>query len=334
MQSLYRINLFAWARPVCWFLWPFSLLYQLIFMLRSKILKLYFRQSFEVPVIVVGNLTVGGVGKTPLVMALTAHFKARQLKVGIVSRGYRAKIKQFPYEVNIHDSADLVGDEPLLLAQKTHVPVVIARKRCQAIEYLLQKYSCQIIISDDGLQHTAMGRALEIVVIDGCNGFGNGFCLPAGPLREPISRLKSVDFIFIHGDNNTNIVLDSILAHKYRMDLGVKYLLHLTSGVRIAPGVNLPEPIAALAGIGRPERFFDSLRALGYVFNAYSFPDHYAFISSDLNFTEKTVLMTEKDAVKCSAFLTDAMYALSVEAKICSAFWSILDTHPKLKRNL
>jgi tetraacyldisaccharide 4'-kinase len=286
-----------------------------------------------VPVIVVGNLTVGGVGKTPLVMALTAHFKSRNLKVGIVSRGYRSKLRQFPYEVNINDSADLVGDEPLLLAQKTHVPVVIAPKRWQAVDYLIQKHACQVVISDDGLQHTAMGRALEIVVVDGANGFGNGFCLPAGPLREPISRLNSVDFIFIHGDNNTNILLDSTCVPKYRMDLQAKYLLHLTSGLRVAAGGNLPTPIAALAGIGRPERFFDSLRALGYVFNAYSFTDHHAFISSDLNFTEPTVLMTEKDAVKCTAFFTDAMYALSVEAQVCPAFWSALDAHPKLKLN-
>ena len=323
----------AWNLPIAWILWPFSLIYIFVFNLRSKILRKFFLKTFEVPIIVVGNLTVGGVGKTPLVIALAEHFKAKNIKVGIVSRGYRSKVSNFPYEVDVNNTADLVGDEPLLLAKKTQVPVVIDPKRSQAVAYLIQKHGCQVVISDDGLQHAAMGRALEIVVIDGACGFGNGLCLPAGPLREPIKRLNHVDFIFIHGENTANIKFHGISQPIYRMDLKIKHLMHLKSGLKVVAGKNLPVPMAAMAGIGRPQRFFDSLRTLGYIFTEYSFPDHYAFMPRDLKFTEKTVVMTEKDAVKCDVFITDAMYALSVAAETCSDFWLALDAHPKLNFN-
>lgn len=184
--------------PLQWVLSPFSWGYRLIVAARRWYLENFSQIKCPVPVIVVGNITVGGVGKTPLVVELAKRLQDKGLNAGIVSRGYGAKIKEFPYEVKPHDNANQVGDEPLLLAQKTQCPVVIAPDRPEAVRYLLEKHHCQIIISDDGLQHYRMGRAIEIAVIDGTRGLGNEFCLPAGPLREPAKRLQEVDFIVVN----------------------------------------------------------------------------------------------------------------------------------------
>lgn len=175
--------------PVRYLLWPASLVFQAAAWLRRAWLKGR-QQPLSVPVIVVGNLTVGGVGKTPLVIALAHYLTQKGLRVGIVSRGYGAKIRTFPHCVQQGDTATLVGDEPKLLALKTGCPVVIAPKRLQAVQYLLEHYHSQVIISDDGLQHYAMPRTVEIVVVDGMRGMGSGLCLPAGPLRESERRLQ------------------------------------------------------------------------------------------------------------------------------------------------
>ena len=165
--------------PLRWFLWPFSLLYRLLVSIRRYYLQKYCCKEFEVPIIIVGNITVGGVGKTPFVIALAEKLTQHGLRVGIVSRGYGATIKQFPYEVRIDDLASSVGDEPLLLAKNTQLPVIIAPKRVDAVNYLLKNHNVQVVISDDGLQNFRMGRAVVIVVIDGDLGLGNGLCLPA-----------------------------------------------------------------------------------------------------------------------------------------------------------
>lgn len=184
--------------PLQWVLRPLSWVYSVIISVRRYFLQHYKQVDCPVPLIVVGNITVGGVGKTPLVIELAKRINQKGIKVGIVSRGYGAKTKHFPYEVQINDSALKVGDEPLLLAQKTKCPVVIAPKRNQAVDYLLKKHGCDIIISDDGLQHYRMGRAIEIAVVDGTRGLGNKLCLPAGPLRESAERLKQVDFVVVN----------------------------------------------------------------------------------------------------------------------------------------
>lgn len=308
--------------PIRWVLYPFALIYQGISQLRRFMLEHFFQTTFDIPIIVVGNITVGGVGKTPLVIALAKAFQSRGIRVGIVSRGYGGTICSFPHEVSLTDDAHLVGDEPLLLCQTTEVPVVIAPKRVEAIRYLLQHHGVQVIISDDGLQHYAMGRAVEMVVIDGQRGVGNGLCLPAGPLREKASRLQHVDFLIVNG------AAEYPRAH--RMDLFPTQCIHLKSGQAMALNT-LPSPLAAVAGIGNPQRFFDTLAMLNVSFKPYSFADHHQYQPNDLCFKEKAIIMTQKDAVKCRSFATDSMYYLPVNAALNSTFWEAFWSHKHLQ---
>lgn len=302
-------------------LYPLSIIYQTIGSLRRWYLQRFQQQICPVPLIVIGNITVGGVGKTPLVIALAEKLKDKGLHVGIVSRGYKSKIKQFPYEVRLVDEASLVGDEPLLLAQKTGCPVVIAPQRTMAVNYLLQHHQCQIIISDDGLQHYKMGRSIEIAVIDGTRGLGNCLCLPAGPLREARARLKQVDFI---------IVNEGAWDNAYSMRLIPGNITHLNT-LKTIPSSALPGSIAAVAGIGNPQRFYSTLTDLGIKFTPYSYPDHYQFKLSDLMYGSSAVIMTEKDAIKCRSFSTDKMYFLPVKARVEDSFWDALWSHQQLQ---
>lgn len=307
--------------PLRWLLRPLSWGYQAAVSVRRYFLQ-YFRQiKSPVPVIIVGNITVGGVGKTPLVIQLAQRIQQKGLKVGIVSRGYGATIRQFPYEVQLNDSALKVGDEPLLLTQKTKCPVVIAPKRIQAVRYLLKKYQSDIIISDDGLQHYRMGRAIEIAVIDGTRGLGNGLCLPAGPLRETASRLKKVDFIVVNGGTWENA---------YPMTLKPGKIKNLNTDEEIDHGT-VNGIWKAVAAIGNPQRFYSTLQQLGIEFNPSSYPDHYQFKPEDLNCRESLIIMTEKDAVKCRLFCSDKMHYLPVDAVLDDAFWDAFWLHQQLK---
>ncbi|WP_298623467.1 tetraacyldisaccharide 4'-kinase [uncultured Legionella sp.] len=304
-----------------WGLVPFSWCYGLISRLRRKYLEACCQITCPVPILVVGNITVGGVGKTPLVIALANKMRQKGLKVGIVSRGYGAKINTFPYEIQLTDSAKLVGDEPLLIAQKTNSPVVIAPKRMEAVQYLLEQHKVNIIISDDGLQHYRMGRAIEIAVIDGVRGLGNGLLLPAGPLRESESRLSEVDFI---------VVNQGVWKHAYSMNLMPGNITKMATLEEYSPE-ELNGEIAAVAAIGNPQRFYSTLAQLGIEFTPYSYPDHYQFESHDFNHSETLIIMTEKDAVKCRSFISDKMYCLPVEAALSDAFWDALWTHKHLQ---
>ncbi|MFY7697985.1 MAG: tetraacyldisaccharide 4'-kinase [Legionella sp.] len=303
-----------------WLLFPCSLIYQIIVTIRRKYLQ-HIQQHHIVPIIVIGNLTVGGVGKTPLVIALALKLRAKGLRVGIVSRGYGAKVCHYPYEVMAADPATMVGDEPLLLAKKTCSPVVISPVRMAAVRYLLDKYDSQVIISDDGLQHYAMGRAVEILVVDGQRGLGNGLCLPAGPLREGKKRLQEVDFI---------VVNSGYWPQAYEMTLAVGKPCSIKTGSMVSWS-QLHGQVAAVAAIGNPERFFTTLKTRGISFTPYAFPDHHVFQPWELNLTEKIIVMTEKDAVKCNDFATETMYFVPVEANLSDSFWNALWSHPELK---
>ncbi|ARG98912.1 tetraacyldisaccharide 4'-kinase [Legionella micdadei] len=307
--------------PLRWILWPFAFSYGVITCLRRIYLSYFCQHQFPVPIIVVGNLTVGGVGKTPLVIALAKQLQSKGLRVGIVSRGYGATIKQFPHEISLDDTASLVGDEPLLIAKKTSCPVVIAPKRVQAVHYLLKNHQCQVILSDDGLQHYAMGRAIEIVVIDGLRRLGNGMCLPAGPLRESARRLQRSDLI---------VVNEGEWPNAYSMRLQPGKLTQLTTGQEVSTQ-SLPSPVAAIAAIGHPQRFFKTLQNMGLAIVKYSFPDHHPFQEKDLQLAAKAVVMTEKDAVKCQSFAQDSWYFLPVEAKLSDSFWQALWSHERLQ---
>ncbi|MCX7117475.1 MAG: tetraacyldisaccharide 4'-kinase [Legionellales bacterium] len=303
--------------PVRWLLWPFANIYRVLIYVRRHYLQ-YRQRPSAVPIIVVGNLTVGGAGKTPLVIALVKYLQAEGHRVGVVSRGYGSSADAFPLEVSAHTLVALAGDEPLLIARKTGSPVVIAPHRVDAVAYLLKQHAIDVVISDDGLQHYAMGRSIEIAVIDGLRGLGNGLCLPAGPLRESSKRLHEVDLLVVNGPGEP-LGQD---VQVYRMDMvpgDIKSLLSDT----ISPSSALIQPVAAVAGIGHPGRFFTTLKALGLSFRAYVFPDHHPFQIKDFAVSEKTVVMTEKDAVKCESFATDAMYYLPVEATIEDSFWEV-----------
>ncbi|MFA6301737.1 MAG: tetraacyldisaccharide 4'-kinase [Legionella sp.] len=317
LESLWygRHPLQSWLRPFSWF-------YRLMVSSRKAFLQAFCQRTYPIPIIVVGNLTVGGVGKTPLVIALAKQFQEKGLKVGIVSRGYGAAMKQFPYEIQVSDQAGLVGDEPLLLAQKTLCPVVIAPKRTQAVDYLLEHHKVQIIISDDGLQHYRMGRAIELLVIDGTRGLGNGFCLPAGPLRESPKRLRETDFL---------IVNEGTWDNAYSMTLKPGRISNVMSNKEIASN-ELPDKVAAVAAIGNPQRFYNTLKQLGIECTTYSYPDHYQFTADDLHYAEAIIIMTEKDAVKCRLFNNaDQLYYLPVEAVLNDAFWDALWSHQRLQ---
>ncbi|KTD10713.1 tetraacyldisaccharide 4'-kinase [Legionella gratiana] len=307
--------------PLRWLLRPLAWGYQVAVSVRRYFLQRFFQINYPVPLIIVGNITVGGVGKTPLVIELAKRIQQKGLRVGIVSRGYGAAVKQFPYEVQLNDSPFKVGDEPLLLAQKAKCPVVIAPKRTQAVRYLLKKYQSDIIISDDGLQHYHMGRSIEIAVIDGTRGLGNGLCLPAGPLRETASRLKQVDFI---------VVNEGTWENAYSMTLKPGKIKNLNTEEEIIPDT-VNGTWAAVAGIGNPQRFYSTLRQLGIKFNTCSYPDHYQFKPEDLDYVESLIIMTEKDAVKCRLFSSDRMHYLPVDAVLDDAFWDALWLHQQLK---
>ncbi|MGL5743087.1 MAG: tetraacyldisaccharide 4'-kinase [Legionella sp.] len=320
-MSLFLNKLWYGNHPLQWILRPVAWGYRGLISVRRAVLQRFFQINCPVPLIVVGNLSVGGVGKTPLVIELAKRIQEKGLSVGIVSRGYGAKIKHFPYEVQSDDSALNVGDEPLLLAQKTKCPVVIAPKRTQAVRYLLEKHQCQVIISDDGLQHYRMGRAIEIAVIDGTRGLGNGLCLPAGPLRESSSRLKEVDFLVVNEGHWENA---------YPMVLKPGKIKKLNSDEEIESEA-LSVRWEAIAAIGNPQRFYSTLSQLGIEFDTCSYPDHYQFKPDDLNYLESLIIMTEKDAVKCRSFSSDNMHYLPVDAVLDDAFWDALWLHQQLK---
>lgn len=321
--SIWVDDLWYGQNRLRYLLWPASKLFQAVAWVRRRWLE-WRRQPLSVPIIVVGNLTLGGVGKTPLVIALAQYFTKKGLRVGIVSRGYGAHIRTFPHCVSEEDDARQVGDEPKLLAQKTQCPVVIAPKRLQAVHYLLQHHQSQLIISDDGLQHYAMPRQVEIVVIDGARGMGSGMCLPAGPLRESVARLRQVNFIVVNGEQTVHTQCPSN-GTVYQMTMQAA-LPHTFTGQSLAWD-EIAMPCSAVAGIGHPERFFALLQQLGVVFQPYKFADHHEFLSHELENLRKPVIMTEKDAVKCCAFATDAMYYLPVEAKLSDEFWTKIWFH-------
>ncbi len=263
--------------------------------------------TLPVPVIVVGNITVGGTGKTPLTLWL-AHLLAQSgYKPGIISRGYGGKSDNWPQVVTETSDAKQVGDEALLMALRKLCPVVVGPSRVESAHKLLAEFDCNVVLSDDGLQHYALNRDIEIAVIDGECRFGNGFCLPAGPLREPIKRLNSVDFIVVNGEKKE----DAEFAMQFTGDTAV----NLKTGEHCSLQQFQNSACHALAGIGNPDRFFKLLSAQGLTFTSHRFPDHHDFTRNDIGFNDdKPVLMTEKDAVKCKQFAAEQHWYVPIKA--------------------
>lgn len=258
-------------------------------------------ETLSVPVIVVGNITVGGAGKTPVVLWLANWLLAQGRRPGIVSRGYGGQASEVPQFVTPASDPSRVGDEPVLLACRAGCPVAVSRDRVAAARLLIADHNCDVIVSDDGLQHYALARDVEIVVVDGARRFGNGELLPAGPLREPLSRLRAVEFIVT--DRNPR-------SGEYLIARHCSNFVAVTSDeFSTAPSAWRGRRVHGVAGIANPTRFFDSLCALGLDVVRHPFPDHYLFQAGDLAFAERLpIIMTEKDAVKCRSFATAEMW--------------------------
>jgi tetraacyldisaccharide 4'-kinase len=276
-------------------------------------------------IIVVGNLTVGGSGKTPLVIRLCRLFREAGLQAGVISRGYGRSEKRLRL-VSPASDPSLVGDEPLLIAQQAGVPVIVSPDRCAAASALLTK-GIRIIIADDGLQHYRLPRDIEICVIDGSRGFGNGHLLPAGPLREPLQRLESVDHIVINGEGSESLSgLEAAGLEWVHMTLTGGLLRPLQGGQNWRLAQFAGCSVNAVAGIGNPQRFYDLLRQARIKVIEHSFPDHHAFSIEDFKdmADDLPILMTEKDAVKCRKLDLENAWFLSVEAVLPSEWEAAL----------
>lgn len=305
--------------PIAYILFPFSLIYRLIIAARKFCyqLKIFKSHKLKIPVIIIGNITVGGTGKTPLLITIVKTLQKQGFYPGVITRGYGGKNKTWPVVVDANSNPQLVGDESVLIAKNTNAPVMVGPNRVTDALKLMQIHpEINVIISDDGLQHYALARDVEIAVIDSTRRFGNGFCLPAGPLREPISRLKSVDFVVANGKAEPGefamqFVIDEIVSDKKHFG---------SSLVRASVSELKNKKIVAVAGIGNPERFFNSLRSLEINFDTNIFPDHHAYVKSDFDGIKADIIvMTEKDAVKCVAFADDRFYVVRGHAEVDAA---------------
>lgn len=310
---------------------PLSWLFRLIVWVRLILYRCGVLRSYRlsVPVIVVGNLTVGGSGKTPLVIWLVQRLSELGWRPGIVSRGYGGAAETVQ-AVAADSDASVVGDEPLLLARRVNAPVFVGRDRVAAGQALLASHpECNVIISDDGLQHYRLQRSVEVAVFDG-RGAGNAQLLPAGPLREPLQRLSMVSAVVCSASPLPQAESATSGVPHFEMRLVGQRFCLLTDAQRCCTAEDLRgKRLYAMAGIGDPSRFFAQLETLGLEFEAHPFPDHHLYSVADLAFAQDGVLlMTEKDAVKCTALIAGVAWVLPVEAQIVSASTghSLLDT--------
>jgi len=292
---------------------PAGWLVALFTMLRHGAYRAGLRRSWRVgcPVVVVGNLSAGGTGKTPLVVAIAKLLTGRGLRVGIVCRGYRGAASRWPRTIRPDSDPDRVGDEAVLLARRTGVPVAAGPNRIAAARILFRRSKCDVILSDDGLQHLRLARDMEIVVVDGVRRHGNGRCMPAGPLREPPGRLASVDLVVVNGAGRPG-ELEMQLVAGDAVNLADASLTRPLDSFRGAPA-------HAVCAIGHQERFFRTLEDHGLTIVRHPFPDHHPFREEETRFPDGApVLMTEKDAVKCERFPDPRHWYVPVDAVLSS----------------
>ena len=302
----------AWYRAE-WWLWllrPLEGVFRLVSAARRAAYRYGLLKAWRapVPVVVVGNITVGGTGKTPIVVALVEHLQQAGFRPGVVSRGYGASNAGFPHTVTAASTAADCGDESLLIHRRTACPCVVSPNRPAAVRQLLDEFAVDIILSDDGLQHYRLCRDLEIAVLDAARGVGNGFCLPAGPLREPVARLAQVHHVLKRGSDS---LIDGV---RYRAQALVNVASNQQKALDDPAGTAV---VNAVAGIGQPVQFFGTLLAAGYVVQEHVFADHHAYTADDFSdLQDAFVIMTEKDAVKCKGLVGDNAWYLKIEAEL------------------
>ena len=319
----------AWNNQAKWLivLRPLSWIYRAGFLLNKKLYQMGIKSSYQapVPVMVIGNITVGGSGKTPLLIQLVNYLHSQNVRVGVISRGYGGK-GPFPAYVDLESVPDIVGDEPCLIVQSTGVPMVVGSNRQRSIEYLLSRHELDLIISDDGLQHLALERQIEWIVLDQNRGLGNQKLLPEGYLREPPSRL------------NTGTVIEHAAepgsALNMHLEVATPYLLNAVQGTPFNPADNF----YAVVGIGFPQRFYKTLDSMGiHQFQGHEFPDHYDYEITDLQFEDgNPIITTEKDAVKLLPLLKQnpdfkrEIWVVPVEAVLSPGCYEVL--HQQLQQ--
>lgn len=314
------------GHPLIWPLAPLGWLYCGIARARAAWWRRRWRQPADAgehiaaPVIIIGNLTVGGTGKTPLVLWLAQHLRARGWRPGILTRGYAGNNQGQTRPVPSAGDPRDYGDEPVLLAARSGCPVMAGADRVAAAQRLLSECGCNILLADDGLQHYRLRRTVEILLVDGRRGFGNGHCLPAGPLREPKSRAQQADIILTNGGTDHD---------RPRMELRPLRAINLSDPKHTrALAQFIGTPVTAVAGIGHPEQFFALLEYHGLRIRRRPYPDHHGFSPTDVSdWPSGPVLMTEKDAVKCRAFAGKQHWSLPVSAEPNAAFMRALESH-------
>lgn len=306
LKHWYRANLTALGLALI----PLTGLFWLVSNL-NRILKSKKQTPFSVPVLVVGNVSVGGTGKTPFIHWICSELAKHEIKVGIVSRGYGANINTFPVQLPDNARAEVYGDEPTLLSKLTKVPVVISPDRTQAVNYLLSQNEVDLIVSDDGMQHYSTHRDIEICMIDGQRALGNQWLLPSGPLRELTSRINKCDFVVAKGQVPEllpkGIKIDGVL--KLNADLPI----NPQDGSSLQPGIT----VYGVSGIGNPEQFFNQLETQGFIVIPKPFPDHHLFTQADVQgWKSHPVVMTQKDFVKCETLGLSNIFVTKVHPSL------------------
>lgn len=297
---------------------PFSALFKTLSQRRRQRLSAW-QRPVPVPVIIIGNIAIGGTGKTPLTIRLAQLLRQHGYYPGIVSRGYGSRSAERAdgvMAVGYQSKPEEVGDEALLMAARTALPVVVGAERVRAVDYLLDNYEVDVVLSDDGLQHYKLARDMEIVVVDGVRRCGNGYCLPAGPLREQPQRMAECDFVVCNGEAQPG---------EHAMQLSGSWLVSVTDTRVTRPLSEFNGQAAhAVTAIGHPQRFLQQLNAAGLVCERHFYPDHYLFSGDEFTFADQLpVLMTEKDAVKCQQFSREQLrncWYLPVDARLDAAF--------------
>jgi len=315
LTSLHELfNRQYYVRPTwIYILYPLSAIFKCLIFFRFYCYKkgILKKIKLDVPVIIIGNITLGGTGKTSLVLHLLDKFQNTNYKPGVISRGYGSKAS-LPNEVSIDSDFRDVGDEPLLIKSKYNIPVFVGKDKVRVANILLDKYpETNIIISDDGLQHYKLDRDLEIIVIDSERKFGNNYIFPMGPLREPKERINSADAVVVNGKvNNPNY---------FRMNYNADYLVNLINKSKLDIGKLRNKKNLAVTAIGNPCKFFNKLTQLGLIFNKLVFDDHYILNKSIFKGHEDSnIIMTEKDAIKCKCFARKNFWYLPANVEVDS----------------